>query len=490
MSVAEYRIPAFYGIDQSAQEGAIDAGSSPDACNMDTEDGSLAVAHGFVKHVNAKVDGTKPIRRLLLWQGLTDERFVVIAGNDVYALNPHALTPAWELKFSYPETVTALRVDACEAMIGSEEYLLIACGEHQILKWSAAGTIAAFGTEANSQKHVNFLAMHYGRLFAAGDPDNPSLLYYSQLPGSGRTIESWAVDAASENTGGGSLEVGETKSDPITGLCALSNQLLIFKRRSIYRLFGDRPGNFRVQRVHAEVERTQYSSIVRHGDAPYWMTEGGLYYFDGQTALKSRYARRISTFLSGASFTNCRAAKKGDKLYFTAYELDRDLGGTGGARVCDNALLVYDLARQTYMVRRGFEVSDLCARDGVLYFMNKERVIYRFDEGADYDGTPIEAYWRTPLTDLNSKPGIKCLQELYLRGTSDGEGAVLLLDARIGRNMHSYRCLMPEREEDVLEIPLKNEGRTFSLRFSNEAGSRFTIFGGLQLLFEHRLRAT
>ncbi len=490
MAVAEYRIPAFLGVDQSTQEGALDPGSSPDACNMDTEDGSLAVARGFVKHIDVALDTTKPIRKLLLWKGLTAERFVAIAGNEVYALNPDAETLAWELKFTYPETVGARRIDSCEAMIGSEDYLLIACGEHQILKWNITGDMTVFGsTTGQSDKQVNFLAMHYGRLFAAGDPDKPSLLYYSQTPGDSRTIENWAADEASPSTSGGSLEVGETSGDPITGLCSLSNQLLIFKRNSIYRLLGDRPGNFRVQRVHAEVERAQHTSLTRYGDAPYWMTGGGLYYFDGQTAIKSRTARRIRRLLEGASFTNCRAAKKGDKLYFTAYEEARDASGAGAARDRDNALIEYDIVRQTYMVRRGFEISDLCARDGVLYFMNDQRVIYRFDEGADYDGAPIEAYWRTPLTDLNSKPGIKCLQEMYLRGAAEDAGAVLLLDARIGRNLHSYRCLMPEREEDVLEIPLKNEGRTFSLRFSNEAGSRFCIRGGIQMTFEHRLRA-
>ncbi len=492
MAVAEYRIPAFLGIDQSAQEGAIEPGSSPDACNMDTADGSLAVARGYVKHIAAAVPGEKPIRKLLHWQGLVSERFLAIAGNDVYAYVITDEAPAWTLLFSYPETVKGLRFDACETQIGSADYLLLACGEHAIVKWDGINAMQAFGSEAKlSNISVNFLAMHYGRLFSAGDPAHPCRLYWSQAPGDERTIESWAVDEASENTGGGHVEVGDTSGDPITGLCALSNQLLIFKRRSVYRLLGDRPGNFRVYRVYAEVEQMQNTARVLYGDVPYWMTGAGLYYFDGQTALRSRSARRIRGFLEGASFTNCRAAKLGEKLIFTAYEQSRDQSGAGAARTADNALIVYDTARQAYMLRRGFTVSDICAHDGTLYLINEARTVYRFDEGPDYDGAPIDAYWHTPLTDLGSKPGIKCLQEMYIRGAGEsaGEGAVLLLDARIGRNLHNYRCLMPEREEDVLEIPLRNEGRTFAFRFSNEAGSRFRILGGVQMVFEHRLRA-
>jgi len=36
----------------------------------------------------------------------------------------------------------------------------------------------------------------------------------------------------------------------------------------------------------------------------------------------------------------------------------------------------------------------------------------------------------------------------------------------------------------VVEVPLKNEGRTFSLTLSNEAGGAFTLTGGAELSFE------
>ena len=53
------------------------------------------------------------------------------------------------------------------------------------------------------------------------------------------------------------------KSDPIVGLSALSNQLIIFKRDSIYRLLGDKPGNFIVEEVEGRTETAVYSAIVK-----------------------------------------------------------------------------------------------------------------------------------------------------------------------------------------------------------------------------------
>ena len=42
----------------------------------------------------------------------------------------------------------------------------------------------------------------------------------------------------------------------------------------------------------------------------------------------------------------------------------------------------------------------------------------------------------------------------------------------------------PQHPWEVLEVPLCNEGRTFRLAFSNEAGGRFTLTGGVELAFE------
>lgn len=489
MAMQEYRIREFLGIDQSTEEGGIEPGASPDACNMDTDDGSLAVAKGYVKFLLRKVPGEKPIRRLFAWQGLISARLIAVAGNELYACTITEGEPEWALIYSYPAHVKNLRVDGMVSEINSADHFLIACGEHSMIKWNGVDAAAAFGSEAKlSNKNVNYIAKHYGRLFSAGDPDKPSRLYWSKTPGDNRTIEDWGVEQASENASGGHVEVGDTSGDPITGLRALSNQLLIFKRNSIYRLLGDRPSNFRVYRVYAEVEQMQNSACICYGDVPYWMTSGGLYYFDGQTALRSRTAKRISGFLRGADFSNCRAAKFGTKLYFTAYERERDKSNAGALRNADNALVLYDLERQTYMLRRGFGVADICMYNNKLLMVNDARYIYKLEEGEDYDGAPIEAYWNTPMTDLQQKQGVKTLHELYIRGLGESGSDIFMLDARIGRNTRNYRYLMPEHVSDVLEIPLKNEGRTFAFKLFNEHGSRWRIAGGMQVLFDHRMR--
>lgn len=146
-------------------------------------------------------------------------------------------------------------------------------------------------------------------------------------------------------------------------------------------------------------------------------------------------------------------------------------------------LVEYDLFRRAYMFRRGFSIGDIAAWDGRLYMVNDARYLYRFDEGDTYDGADIEAWWNTPLTDLYDKGGVKAMRSLCLRGQSQ-QDAALLAEVCIDGVTTTHRLLLPQHPWEVLEVPLCNEGRTFRLAFSNEAGGRFTLTGGVELAFE------
>lgn len=492
MSIREYTIKAFRGINQSKIENALDAGETADARNFDTAEGALAVAKGYVKHIPYAVPGTGDMRRLYVWRDLVSIRYIVVAGREVYAYTDTAAEPAWKLIHTYAEDTgtgyppfTGLRWDFLETRIGDTDYIIIANGEGQLIKWDGLkDTAELFGAKAKqSDKPVNYIEMHYNRFFAAGDRDYPSRLYWSKPPGDSRSIEDWSVESASENASGGHVDVGDTSKDPITGLASLSNQLIIFKRGSIYRLLGDRPSNYRVTRLFAEVEPMTNTSLIIYGDTPFWMTAAGMFYHDGQNTRPHFSARYIRRFLEGARLSMCKAATNRDKLYFTCAAGDKD-------GYLDDAVIEYDVIENEYMVRDGFSVADICGAGGTLYMINGERIIYRFGEGEDYDGAPIRAYWNTPATDLDNKPGVKALREVFLRGqgSSAEEGTPVILDIRVGGNVRNYRHLMPANMTDVLEIPVKNEGRTFSMRIANEAGKRFRIEGGLQVLYELRQR--
>ena len=472
MAIKLFRIDEFAGIDQSRDENSLPFSASPDACNMDTENGGLAVARGYVRHLPAPVPGDGAIHALGLYATQIGDRFIAAAGDSLYAWDGQA----WQLFYTYANGLSAHRFDFVQAQIDGVDQLIIGCGESQLVKFN--GTAASlFGSAGQvSDLSVLYLTLYRGRLFAAGNPAHPNRLYWSQLPGSGRSIEAWGPVSASPNVEGGHAEVGSTASDPIVGLAALSNQVVIFKKHSIYRLLGDKPGNFTIEEVDSRAERTDDAAVVACGDALYFMSAGGLCCFNGVTAEPMRDARKIRTLLANADVSASRGALCRDKLYFTL----RDAAG--------DALIEYDLVRGVYMLRRGFSVRGLCARDGALYLIDGERYVCRFNEGRDYAGRPISAWWRTPETDLHEKSTIKGMRALYLRGQADEKQSALLVDVKTGSMTHTHRLLLPENGSEVLEVPLQNEGRTFSLRLYNEAGGHFALTSGAEIEFEHRRR--
>ena len=163
MGRKSYRIDEFFGIDQSRNENAIAPGMSADACNMDTEDGSLAVARGYVRHIETPVPGTAALHRLYVHQRREGVQFIAVSGDVVYAYRDGA----WNAVYTYEPGLTQHRFDFAQAQINGTDCLIIGCGEAQLVKYNGVEA-SLFGSEAQlSNAKVLYLAMYRNRLFSA-----------------------------------------------------------------------------------------------------------------------------------------------------------------------------------------------------------------------------------------------------------------------------------------------------------------------------------
>lgn len=475
MAGYKYVIERFAGLDQSRAESLLDPSCSPDAMNMDASDGSLAVAKGFAKYLPAPVPqvGLSRIDKLCFFRSSGGVIPMAITGGYVYTYDSDE--EEWTRGYSYPLALEKRNYSVLMTRIGMTDVMLIADGVNRILKFDGT-EFSLFGSSSGcSDVPVGFIAMYRSRLFAAGDPDNPNRLYYSKLPGSGRTIEDWGADEASPSVEGGHIEIGTTSGDPITSIAAMSNQLLIFKKSSIYRLIGDRPGNYSVELIASSTTPVFDAASTVYRDLIYYVTDGGLHCFNGVDASIMPDARRISGIMKDADTTDTRVAVAGDRLFFT-------IGRGAGAR-----LIEYDLTLRRYMQYGGFEAHDIITEDGALIIANSTRYLEKWGEGNDFDGVPVEAYWTTPLTDLGDKGAIKTLRELYLRGEAYNCG-VAGIEVFTGPHSEEHLVLLRGEGREVSEIPLRNEGRTLKLRISNVNGGRFRILGGVELDMSVRKR--
>ena len=465
-------LPAFSGVRMDLSESLMRADQSPDACNMDSRAGDLRTATGFSRALQGVLPET-PVRMTIYPCG-NSVRFLALTQNALYYY--HSSRREWRQIHTFETTIHPERVDFLGIRLGSADRLLILYGTGQAVTYNATTQeVEPFGSaEKLSDVHVSLGEMYFGRLFAAGNMLEPSRLYWSKAPGGDRMIDDWRQDPASENVSGGFADIG-IGDEPITGLWALSNQLLIFTRNNMYRLLGDRPSNYRIVEVDAAFQNPVHTACVRYADRLYFLTDSGLCFYDGQTVRRTAQAKALLPLLKTADLSGAVAAACGDTLYF-AFRASAQSAGF-------DTMIEYDITRDCCMLRSGFLLADLVTHEGKLYAVTVDGRVVRFDDSTDYDGAPISAWWRMPATDLGHREMNKTLLSL----TASGAGTVAI---RAESNGGSYetQATFSETPLSVAEIPLRGVGRVFTLRFSNVNGQPMRLDAKAALLFDLQRR--
>lgn len=540
-----YRIQEFFGIQQQTDGTLLPATSAADARNIDTSDGNLSVAKGFTKYISTILPDTEAVLKLIVARGTTTKWYVVTA-KKIYVW----ASPAWNTVYTFASALTTTQIDYVQTQIGTDDYLIIATGNTQMIKvkistdaaelfgtgaLSFDGTVSSYdaGTKTitthetltaeairhapldgvtvngvwlgvtsatsttivltdtpdsppshaqtctvrggGSTANCNFCDMYFGRFVSAGDPSNASRLYWSAVSGDGRTIEDWLAVEGSADASGGYVEIGDNSGDAIIGITVLSDRLVIFKRYSVYYLRGDRPSTYAVERVENFSERMSNASVVVKNNLPYYLTSSGIWYYDGTGIVPINEGVRYlnNFFLTVNSALQSKGVHCQNVFYFSCK--------VSSTATYDDTIIVFDIARGAYMIRDGFEIADMTVHDGVVYLINGSRYVYQFNSGTTYDGTSISSYWLTQKTDLSAKGIEKKLSEIMFRATS---GRVVI-DFYGDRNQSKQdRILSSDRDGFTsLNITLLPT-RTFQLKFSNKAGSSFSVAGGVEVTFK------
>ena len=323
-----------------------------------------------------------------------------------------------------------------------------------------------------SDEYCAFTELYSNRLFAAGDPNAPYRLYWSAVPGDGRTIEDWLSVDGSYDASGGYVEVGDGSDDSIIGLTALSNQLIIWKRYSVWRLFGDRPSTYTLERVDNESDLMSNAGVIVKYDAPYLLMPNGIYTYNSVSVVPVdngvRYLRRF--FDASPDVSNSRAAFWNNRLYMTC-KVDAE-------HSYEDTIIMLDITRNSYMIRDGFQIADLAAIGSDIYVLTPERYVCQFESGTSYDGTPIAAYWLTQPTDFGRKMNRHQAMALYSHITGDGAKVTV-----IGDYLSHEKTLMPlTARAGYTTLHFQTDRQYFiQYKFENIDGGVFTFHGGINL---------
>lgn len=332
-----------------------------------------------------------------------------------------------------------------------------------------------------SDKKVAAMELFHDRLWCAGDPDNVSRLYWSCAAGEGRTIEDWVSDDFNEDASGGHVDVGVADGDHIVALKALSDCLLIFKANSVWRLYGDRPSNYTLERISDEVGAVDDKEIVTKYGTPYWLTRNGIYYSDGSNCMnvdgEVDYLRDLFWEVNGSMRRPACTVPWLRKFFFSVY-----------SDTIGRFILTRDTVTGAYLTFNGADIADVAtASDYILFLASNGAVLTRGENTEQLltypDNQPLEAVWESQIMEINSLVMKKQLKALYFR--AKGGRIRIRIHTDIGDTQTE---LVPqEMQTNVIRLPIQmSEARHLQVIVSNVNGSRFSIEGGICLLFDRQ----
>lgn len=273
----------------------------------------------------------------------------------------------------------------------------------------AANDAVKISGGAGSNANVAYAETYANRLFAAGDPSAPCRLYWSAVPGDGRTIEDWGMVEGDADASGGYVEVGDTHYDPIVGLTVLSNQLLIWKRYSVWRLYGDRPSTFTLEKVERDFSAISNAGVLVYHDAPYMLTKDGLFTYDTVGLVPvDKDGNHLKQWFGSSilDLSNSRCAFYNGRFYFGCRE---------GVEAKENRIVTFDTTNGSYIILSGFWFYDIAAFGKYLYIVTSRRYVCKFDNSDMYDVEPIVATWRTQPIDFGKKMNKHQVMAMYMQ---------------------------------------------------------------------------
>lgn len=358
-----------------------------------------------------------------------------------------------------------------------------------------------------SDMTVTCMQMYYGRLFAAAhrsNTDHPRRLYWSCLPGDGRTIEDWTMSEASVDTSGGHVDIGDPSDGYIANLIVCGSQMLIFTKNRLWRLYGTAPSNYTVELV-GDLEGSCVSNPVEINGTVYWLSLAGISYYNGSyiSFVDDDYSTRhiinsLPKYLKESMTHWTVHADLFDNSIMFAFDSNSDLGNvclvlryeleTGNVIKylvpCSSYRQQFtDAIKDNYGATYGSVIRQetryfqaLVHTDGTMtmtQWYDWERQPFLW-----YDEKDVKSVWQTGWTDMQSPEAVKKLQTICLRGSGE---FVLTIESENNKDVKVVR--MPENEYTVKEItPKYAEGRSF--RFTIESSKPFTIEPYMTLLYD------
>lgn len=274
------------------------------------------------------------------------------------------------------------------------------------------------GTAADGPK-FGIIERYAERIWGCGVKDEPDTLYYSRPydPENWTDAEqNWSTPGQNEEQPediAGDIRQPSWDGDSFTGLKSFGSQLIAFKKHRVWRILGTDPGEYTFKEQYGGGTAYPNTACVET-ERMFMLEDDGLSVYDGLsvTPFKRPYVEDIWKNRMKYFLDQCCAA-----IYKNRYYLSFPMGTNSGPVTANNALLVYNIEEDTFLLYKDIYIETLTPTEDYLYATSSSapgKILYiPYDswEIGECSGKPTR--WETPWIDFGRKSIAKGGYEIY-----------------------------------------------------------------------------
>lgn len=286
------------------------------------------------------------------------------------------------------------------------------------------------GPVASSPTTCKYILFRGDRLYAAGDNSKPNRLYFTDTG-----------DPTTWTTGTNYIDIRDDDGDVITGLAVIQDTLVIYKRNSIWLLYGNDAASFQLQMSSNLVGCDAPYSLVEFGNKHYFLDRIGVYVFDGTNAVNISENIYRDVLDNGNALADIPAGRLDDAVG-TIYERQYYLGYSRIGDAENGEIFVYNIRLNAWSRSEGISVSSFANwnggdDEGQLYSGDYSGFARKHDIGTDDDGVDIETKYSSKYFNFNNPLTFKKLEEVSLVTDLSVADLSMIINTNWGDNSQS-----------------------------------------------------
>jgi hypothetical protein len=460
------------GLYQGQDDNLMSLAYSPDCQNIDVSEGILATVKGSTRYNPSYVPvADYTIKRLLPFTA--DVTGEVIFGMDrtsptAYKWYAHDGKEIITEAGASLTTINPNRAHSAMTKIGSTPYMILAGDAHPVkIWWDAIYYGYRYAELGGSPPHVNCITTHRERVWMAKAvtvSSNENILYYSN-----------AFDPEDWSTAGetGEITIETLDGDFITNIANIFDDVVVFKNNSIWKIVGDTPSEYSVEKVYSMQGAIYPDSICTDGNLCFFVGIDGIYRYDGVnvTPVMTMDIKQIFDNVQGITCGIYR-----NKLYV----FDRK---TTSAYIGKH--IEYDIITRTINVIKAHDsVYDACVPEIMRkrWYTDGTYLFYLDDTKITFHTVNIDAYWITPDTDFGYPNATKYLTNIYFNawgtdnaGAAGGQIKITVYANKKGTVKTKEKTITLSTTRKPHDIRFMIPGRIFKFKIENVSGSAFSM---------------